>query len=335
MTATKLQHQVHELLEQEGTKGWNLARKELQTQKTSSKCLGEGLNYLAELPDYFRPALVSLCSKAVGGRQQNTLPCGASLILFGKSLGIHDDIIDDTRKRKKRLTAYGKFGKEIALILSDVLAFKGFTLFKENFKIGISTEKLTKILDTIEKIWFEQAEGEIFEIKSRKCSVTSEQCLAKVRKRASEFEAIMRIGAIIGGGTEAQIANLGKYGRMLGTASLLRDELIDMLEFDVLRSRILNESLPLPVIYALENAKARAQIEVVLNKHELRVKDLRFISKSSDEAGGFNYVADHINAMVNQACSCVQGFLEKEKLKFIASTLCIVQADWRELVQSK
>jgi geranylgeranyl pyrophosphate synthase len=334
MPSTKVQFQLRKLLKEEGTKGWNLARKELQTQKTSSRRLREALDYIAELPDFFRPALVSLCSKAVGGKQRGTLPCSACLVLFGKSIGIHDDIIDDTKKRKKRLTAYGKFGKEIALVLSDVLAFEGFTLFRKNLEIGIPTQRISAILGTIEKVWFEQAEGEIFEVESRKRLVVSpEQCLAKIAKRASEFEAIARIGAILGGGTEAEIETLGKYGRMIGTASLLRDELIDMLEFHVLKDRIVKESLPLPIIYALEKPEARAQLLRFVNKDPLTVGDLRKISRVSDEEGGLSLVADHINSVVNKAGLHACGFDEEKKFVLIANSLRIVQADWRELVQ--
>ena len=334
MASMKVQIQVRKLLEEEGTKGWNLARKELQIQKTSSKRLGEALDYIAELPDFFRPALVSLCCKAVGGKQQDTLPSSAALVLFGKSIGIHDDIIDNTKKRKERLTPYGKFGREIALVLSDVLAFKGFTLFRKDFEIGIPTQRMAAILGTIEKVWFEQAEGEVFEVESRKCSVVSpDQCLAKITKRASESEAITRIGAIIGGGTEAEIETLGKYGRMIGTASLLRDELIDMLEFDALKDRIVKESLPLPIIYVLEKQEVRNQLLHLMDKEALTVSDLRKISKLSDDAGGLSFVADHISRMVKKASLYTHGFDEEGKLELIANSLRIVHTDWKDLIQ--
>ncbi len=331
-----IQNQVKKLLAEEGKNGWNLAKNELLAQKTSSRFLREALKYIAEMPDYFRPALVSLCSEAVGGTQKPTLPSSAGLILFGKSIGMHDDIIDNTEKRNKRLTAYGKFGKEISLVLSDILSFKGFSLFKKNIEIGIPARQLAAIFRTIEQIWFEQAEGEIFEIQSRNRSVTTpEQILTKVKKRASECEAITRIGAILGDGTGTEIQDLGQYGRMIGTASLLRDELIDMLELDVLKARILNESLPLPIIYALKKTDARTQLEPLMKKHDLTLKDLGKISKVSDEAGGLRHVAGHINEMVKKACINARGFHGGEKMKLIANSLRIAQADWQELVESR
>lgn len=334
MTTTDLQDQAMKLLKQEGTKGWNKAKRELEAQKTSSKRLKEALNYITELPDYFRPALVSLCCEAVGGKKQDTIPCGAALIFFGKSLGIHDDIIDDTKKRKNRETPYGKFGEKTALVLSDVLVFKGFTLFKENFRIGILDQKLIEILETIEKVWFEQAEGEIFEIESRKSELVSpKQCLSKITKRASEAEAVCRIGAILGCGEPTQISTLGRYGRMIGTASLLRDELIDMLEFDTLKNRLLKESLPLPVIYVLENSEAKAQLEPLLGKQPTTIEDLQKISRITNEASGLSFVANKINTLMKEACLCAQGFCTEEKLKVLADSLCISEADWRGSVQ--
>ena len=246
------------MLEKEGLKGWNCAKESILRQETHSPQLREAMNYITEQPDFFRPAVVSLCSQAVGGSPEITVVTGASLILLGKAIGIHDDVIDDLKVRNQRPTVFGKFGKEMALILSDVLLFKAFALLRKNAEIEVPYQAVNDILDTIDHIWFEQAEGEVLEIRSRRrTDLTPEECLAKIRMRASEMEAIARIGGILGSGSEKEIAALGEYGRCIGTASLLRDELIDLLELDTLRHRMENESLPLPLIYALQRDRAK------------------------------------------------------------------------------
>ncbi len=286
---------VRKMIEREGAEGWNLVKQTLLKQQTRSPQLKEAIDYATQKPDYFRPAILSLCSKAVRGNSEITIPYGASLVMLAKAIGIHDDIIDKLKKRNKRFTLFGKFGKEIALIISDILLFKGFTLMRKNHEIGVSQQKAARIFDTIEKFWFEQSESEIQELQTRRqTNITPQECLSKIKMRASELEATTRIGAILGDASEEEIEALGKYGRFLGTASILRDEVIDMLEPNVLLHRIRNESLPLPLIYAIQKPNAKSEIILHISKKRLTRKDLLTITKTSDEAGGIERVAENI-----------------------------------------
>jgi geranylgeranyl pyrophosphate synthase len=272
----------------------------------------------------------------VGGNPKTAVPCGASLILLSKAIGIHDDIIDNLKVRNNRLTFFGKFGKQIALVLSDVLLFKGFTLIRKAFEIGVPQQSIIEILETIDRVWFEQAESEILELRSRKqIDISPKGCLAKIKMRASEFEAITRIGGILGGGSKKEIEALGGYGRLLGTSSLLRDELIDMLEFDVLRRRIRDESLPLPLVYALQNTKFRSEIISLISKQKLSRNDMRRISIASDKAGGFDPVAEQIAKMTKKASLHVKIFKKREILELLSTSLCIDREEWQQAIYPK
>jgi geranylgeranyl pyrophosphate synthase len=221
--------------------------------------------------------------------------------------------------------------------LSDVLSFKGFTLFRKNEEIGISEGKTMQIFGTIDQTWFEQSESEVLEVGSRKrMDVSPEQCLKKIRMRASEMEAIARIGGILASGSGKEIRNIGRYGRLLGVASLLRDELIDMLEIDVLRHRIRNESLPLPVILAIEDADARAEIASIITKKRLTNALLWKISQISDDAGGMNQVGELIGKMAQEASLCLRSIKnETRNLNLLISSLTIERKNWKLVLQSK
>lgn len=327
---------ARKMIEKEGAEGWNLVKETLLNQETRNSRLKEAINYAVLKPDYFRPAIISLCSKAVGGSSEVTIPYGASLVMLAKAIGIHDDIIDKLEKRGKHFTLFGKFGKEIALIISDILLFKGFTLIRKNHETGAPLKRTGRIFDTIEKFWFEQSESEIQELRSRgQTNITPEECLAKIEMRASELEATTRIGGILGGGSAMEVEALGRYGRFLGTASILRDELIDMLERNMLRHRIRNESLPLPLIYAMQKPKARYQITSRISRKRLTNKDLLTISKVCDEAGGMIRVAENIAESVQKACSYI-GLIrnENKELRLLATSLLIHPIEWKTTLQS-
>jgi geranylgeranyl pyrophosphate synthase len=287
------------------------------------------------VPDYFRPAITSLCSKAVGGNSECTVPCGASLVFLGKAIGIHDDIVDNLKTRNKRPTLYGKFGKEIALIISDILMFKAFTLIRNNAEIGVPQETTAKILETIDTFWFEQGESEILELQARrKMNVPLQQCLAKIKMRASELETITRIGGILGNGSKREVEALGKYGRLLGMASIFRDELIDMLESDTLLHRIKNESLPLPLVYALLDSRAHSKVASILSKKQISNNDVLTISKIADNIGGISYVAEQIQKAVKKASYHVSPFGSRSKdLVTISNALLMRSEEWKPALQ--
>lgn len=333
-TEEDLLEKAKKLCEKEGMKGWKLAQETMLKEKPSSPELQEAIKYvmLKYQPDYFRPALLSFCCKAVGGNPKTTISAGAALTLFAWAIGIHDDIIDQSKTKNRRSTVLGKFGKDLALILSDVLLFKGFTMLRKTLESKISVKRIIRILETIEKIWFEQSVGETLEIQSRGLTdITPKKCLEKIRMRASEIEACTRIGGILGGGSEKQIEALGTYGRLIGMIGILRNELIDMLEFKVLRHRIRKESLPLPLVYALQNPQIKPKLISLITSSEVTKEDLRSISKLSDRSKGMKYVATLIKKMTHNASMYAKAFKSKE-LEIVASSLLIRPKEWMPLL---
>lgn len=337
----QLLNKTKKLWEKEGEEGWKLAQETMLKEKTSNKELKEAMRYimLKSPPDYFRPALLSFCSKAVGGTSDATIPIASSLVLFARAIGIHDDIIDQSKTKNKHTTVLGKFGRDIALILTDILLFKGFTLLRKTIKLKVPLERVIAVLDVIDEIWFEQSEGGVLDIQARsKTNITTKECLTKIRKIASETEAIARMGGILGGGSKGEIEALGKYGRLLGMASIVRNELIDMLDFKTLLHRIRKESLPLPLVHTLQDSQARSKLTSLISKRRLKTEILGEISKISDDSGGIEYAANLITKIVRKAYSYIYIFKDQEAyvpLKLLITTLPIIPEEWRPLLHGK
>jgi geranylgeranyl pyrophosphate synthase len=327
---------VQRMLEKDGAKGWNMAKEAIMKQETDNPQLKQALAYLTLIPDYFRPAIVSYCCEAVGGEPEITVPTSASLVLLAKAIGMHDDIIDKTRKRDGHVTTFGKFGKDVALVLSDFLLFKGFTLLRKNLEIGIPSYTMVKILETIDHVWFEQCEGAVSEFEwQRNLDLSPEEYLTIIQKKASELEAITRIGGILGRGSQSEIDTLGKIGRILGMISLLRDEIIDMLEFNVLKHRIMYGSFPLPVIYAGQKADIRPEVISLTSKRKPTIKDMQRLSKIVDKAGGMEQTAYEIIKKANQAKLHLRSLgKEVSKFQILIDSHVMYPADWKPVLQS-
>ena len=316
----KAAENVKKIFEDRGMKVLEEARSSVKQEKIESNEAREALNYfITYRPDVFRPALLSLACEAVGGDPSVTAPVGKALILLSGAFDIHDDIIDKTVKRGRRPTIPGKFGPDIALLAGDAFIFKGLAeLFESVMKLDLPTGKKLEIVRTIKKLYFDLGDAEAMELKFRaRTDVKSEDYIRVVGKKAGDVEAYMKVGAIVGGGSEEQVKALGEYGRLLGTMIILRDDLQDLLDFDVeLPLRVKNESLPLPVLYALEDRSKRRDILAVIRKVEVTGTGGKKLFKLVSEAGGIAKLENFLNDLREKAILVLKN-IKKNREVFI------------------
>ncbi|MDI6819920.1 MAG: polyprenyl synthetase family protein [Candidatus Hodarchaeaceae archaeon] len=264
----------------------------------------EALSHFASYwRDLVRPSLVSLACEAVGGDPSVVAPIGKSLSLLSGATDVHDDIIDRTMTKEKRNTVLGGFGGDIALLAGDALIFKGFAEFFEGLmKLEIPPEKKSAVVRAVKELYFEMCDGEALELRFRaRTDVEPEEYLRVVRKKAADIEALTRVGAMLGGGSEEQTKTLGEYGRLLGMIVLLRNDLEDLLNFDAVDSRITNESLPLPILYALKNDEKKAGILAILKNGEVKGAEAERLLKLVSEAGGLDKLWEMFRGLKAQA----------------------------------
>jgi len=286
----KAAEEVKNIFKERGSKILEDARASVRREKIECREAREALRYFVMFywDDIVRPSLLTLACEAVGGDPSTVAPIGKSLILLSGSIDIHDDIIDKTLTKKKGKTILGKFGGDIALWAGDALIAKGYTeLFEGLMRLDIPRERKLTIVHLIKDLYFEMSDGEVLELKFRaRPDVKPEEYLYVVRKKAADIDLCMRLGAILGGGSEEQVKSLGEYGRLLGTIAFLRDDFEDMLDVDKgLNMRVKNESFPLPLLYALEDEEKKREILTIL-KEEVKGKKAERLLKLVSEARG-------------------------------------------------
>jgi geranylgeranyl diphosphate synthase type I len=328
----KAMKQLQKLFKERGTKALEIAREEILKEKFESKQVKDALTYfmLQYWHDLARPTLLSLTCEAVGGDLEKTLPIAVPMILISGAIDIHDDIIDQSEIKDGRLTVYGKFGKDVALIVGDILLFKGHTLLQQAVENGISVREFPKIAGIIQKLFFELADAEALEFQFRgRLEVKPEEYIQLVQKKAGDVEAHTRIGAIVGGGSNEEIEALGHYGRLLGMLILLRDDWIDMITPEEIKHRIKKECLPLPILYAAKNRKAKSQIAQILQKRIVTRKDVRRVLKITQEAKGFESLKKFMEKITEDA------LLSLEQLKSTRELNLLIRAISQPLVEFK
>ncbi len=277
-------HRIRSLLETRNLKPMKMARnavlhKEFRNVHLQKVTVEKVLRYFCERwlgagESYaLGPTVMALSCEAVGGDPETTIPVAAAVILIGSGAEFHDDIIDKSKTKNSQLTIFGKFGSATALIAGDMLLTKGFTLLNENLRQP-TPRRMMRVIGEIKKAIFEHADAELlaFELTGR-LDTAPEIYMEIIRMRSSIVEAQSRIGGLIGGGTLKEVEALGRYGRLLGTLSLIRGEFIDMLETEELDHRIMNECLPLPILLALQSKKEKGKIAEILNRRRTTRRD--------------------------------------------------------------
>ena len=330
----EITNQLQTLLHERGKEGLDLARKTISDEKIESKEVREALDYFMNeyWHDFTSSALLSLVCEAVGGDPKITTPIAISLTLISGAIDIHDDIIDQSKNKGTHPTVYGKFGKEIALLVVDALLFKGFTVLYDALEKGISAKKIAVITNIINKTFFELGNAEALELQFRgRTDVAPEEYLCVVRKKGADVEAYARISAILGNASEKEIDALGEYGRLLGMLIILRDDMIDMLDPEETIHRIQKEHLNIAILYALQNPKMNTIIRSILKK-EITKKNAEQLTTLVDKAGGFARIDTYMNKLAKEASIKV----EKAKYNKQYLTLLIrgmLLPDWQKYLE--
>ncbi len=188
------------------------------------------LKYACNGGKRIRPFILTLCAESLNcGNleslssrvQDNIFTASTAIELLHTESTIHDDIIDSDNIRRGVPSFHIKYGYNASILTADFIL--GIIL---NIGAKINDHLVTKELSTAA---IKMSEGEMLEIRLVKNHNISEKDYIQVieNKTASLFEASAKIGAILGEGNEKQVNALANYGRLLGIAYQIHDDLID------------------------------------------------------------------------------------------------------------
>jgi octaprenyl-diphosphate synthase len=216
-----------------------------------------------------RPALLLLAAKVMGYEGRGTIKLGAVVEIIHTATLVHDDIIDEAKTRRGRPAANTQWGNSKCVLAGD-------WLYMQAFKIAVQ-ERNFRILDVLIELTQQMVEGELLQMeKLGKCISLDEHFDLIYRKTACLFAACMRMGAVLAKGTEDQENRLGEYGRSLGLAFQLVDDVLDLTASEEVLGKPVASDLregkvTFAVIHALERCTPaeRGIVETVLRERNL------------------------------------------------------------------
>jgi octaprenyl-diphosphate synthase len=213
-----------------------------------------------------RPALLLLSAKLFNGHGRSPIRLGAVVEIIHTATLVHDDIIDEAQTRRGRASTNTQWGNSKCVLAGD-------WLYMQAFKVALEERNL-RILDVLIELTQQMVEGELLQMEKLGKSIGMDEHLDLIyRKTACLFSVCMRLGAILGEATPEQEEKLGSYGRNLGMAFQIVDDVLDLTASEEVLGKPVASDLregkaTMSVIHALERCTGdeRQKIEIILRE---------------------------------------------------------------------
>lgn len=193
-----------------------------ESLKSSMPLLNKILRYvLKQKGKQIRPLFVLLSAKCHGEINENTYRAAAFIELLHTATLIHDDVVDNSDKRRGLFSLNALWKNKIAVLVGDYLLSKGMMLALEN--------KDYQMLDVISATVKAMSEGEIYQMeKARRMDITEEEYYDIIKaKTASLISSCCMLGAISVNATESQVEKMKNFGTLAGIAFQIKDDIFD------------------------------------------------------------------------------------------------------------
>lgn len=257
-----------------------------------------------------RPMIAVLSARALNYEGDKHITVAALIEFIHTATLLHDDVVDESDMRRGKATANAAFGNAASVLVGDFI-------YTRSFQMMTSLQSL-RVLELMSEATNVIAEGEVLQLMNvNDPNITEENYMRVIySKTARLFEAAAQSSAILAGATHAQEIALQDYGRYLGTAFQLIDDLLD---YDADGKTLgkntgddLNEGKPtLPLLHAMKHgspersAMIRKAIEEGNGRHLLEP-----VLETMNEVGSLTYTRQRAEEEADKAILALQALPE-------------------------
>ncbi len=231
---------------------------------------------------------------------------------------LHDDVVDESDLRRGNETANAVFGNAASVLVGDFLYSRAFEMM-----VDIDDMRVMQILATTTNVI---AEGEVMQLMNVHDAETSEEKYMEVIycKTARLFEAATQLGAILCNREEKEVQAMAAYGRYLGTAFQLIDDVMDYSSNSEEMGKNVGDDLAegkptLPIIYAMQKGSAEQAALI----------------KSAIEKGGYEKI-DQVQVIIQltDALSYTEEMAQKQAQLAIDALACLPDSEYKALLEN-
>src|SRR5690349_23081218 len=256
-----------------------------------------------------RPLLCVLGGCACGIESDKHIEAAAFIEFVHTATLLHDDVVDGSQKRRGRATANNVFCCSFSVLVGDFVESRAFRMLAV-----VGPQRVMEIMADATNVL---AEGEVQQLMNAHDPATTEQRYLEViyRKTGRLFEAGAEVAAVLAGAPPTLQAALARYGKHLGTAYQLVDDVLDYKSDPATRGKNLGDDLAegkptLPLLHALRhgNDEQRALIRLAIEQGGLA--QLGPIVEAIEATGGLDYAVSFARRETTQAIAALEGIPE-------------------------
>jgi octaprenyl-diphosphate synthase len=259
-----------------------------------------------------RPALLLLSARLFGYKGDGPVKLASVVEIIHTATLVHDDIIDEAQLRRGRPAANTQWGNSMCVLAGD-------WLYMQAFKIAVQ-ERNFRILDVLVELTQQLVEGELLQMEKLGKLISLQEHLDLIyRKTACLFSVCMRVGGILGGATPTEEDRLAQYGRELGIAFQIVDDVLDLTASESVLGKPVASDLregkvTMAVIHALERCTAaeREKIETVLHDRAFNGVTHAEILTILNRYGSLEYASQEASRYADSARSAICIFPDSE-----------------------
>ena len=239
-----------------------------------------------------RPIFAFAAAEAVGGTAKDALPAAIALELIHTYSLVHDDLpaMDDDDLRRGLPTSHKVFGEAQAVLTGDALLTKAFSVLTDSANNNTNPKKLLMVAHEIAQASGEQGMlgGQIADIESERKEIDLPSLeFIHIRKTGALILASIRAGAILVGTDDEKLEKLSKYGKNIGLAFQISDDILD-----VVGDKDLMGKKP-----GQDHVKGKATYPALLGLSESKKMAEKLVEKAIEALSDFGKAAEPLRAI--------------------------------------
>ncbi len=258
-----------------------------------------------------RPIMVLLVAKEFGDVTPSAYYSALTLELLHNASLVHDDIVDESDKRRGEPSVRALFGNKAAVLAGDYLLSSSL----ENASL---TGNINIVKD-VSQLGKQLSEGEIIQLSNTQHNDFSEKTYYQVirLKTASLFATAARLGAISAMQDDSVVRQMDRLGEIIGLCFQIRDDIFDYYDDNVGKptgNDMLEGKLTLPVLYALNSTRNAEMLAVAesVKKGTAAPEDIARLVNFSKENGGIDYACASMEKLSAEAKALIANFKNPE-----------------------
>jgi octaprenyl-diphosphate synthase len=256
-----------------------------------------------------RPILVLLSGGLFGQVSPQHHQLAAVVEFIHTATLLHDDVVDESDKRRGQNTANAIFGNAASVLVGDFVYSRAFQMM-----VAVQNMRVMEVLSNATNVI---AEGEVLQLLNiNNADITDAEYLQVIHfKTAKLFEAATSLGAIISQASPEDELALSQYGMHIGTAFQLIDDVLDLSGDAVAIGKNLGDDLSegkptLPLLYAMRHGNAT---EAATIKHAIEhggLEDLASVLLAVERTGALQHVRAIADSEAELACAAIAHFTD-------------------------